>query len=87
MDKIVIASSTTSQRTSAENICQDGRTKLPSRGFPNATPIRVLARTEVFSGKRFSEEELKHAERERHTIRVRVQKRKFLGTSIATLDD
>lgn len=53
MDKIVIASSTTSQRTSAENICQDGRTKLPSRGFPNATPIRVRARTEVFSGERF----------------------------------
>ena len=37
---------------SAENICQDGRTKLSSLAFSNPMPIRVRARTKIFSGER-----------------------------------
>ncbi len=68
-----------------ENICQVGRTKLPSRAFPNPTPIRVQARTEVFSGERIFRGGIEtRGSGRRRTIRVRAQQRKLPGTSIAT---
>ena len=74
-----------SQRTSAANICQDGRTKLPSRAFLNPTLIRVRARTEMFSGERIFRGGIETREGEpKRTIRVRTQQRKLQGTSIAT---
>jgi len=58
---------------------------LPSRAFPNPTPIRVRARTEVFSGERIFRGgiETRGSER-RRTIPVCAQQRKLRGTSIAT---
>ena len=58
---------------------------MPSRAFPNPTPIRVRARTEVFSGERIFRGgiETRGSER-RRTIPVCAQQRKLRGTSIAT---
>jgi len=58
---------------------------LPSRAFPNPTPIRVRARTEVFSGERIFRGGIEtRGSKRRRAIRVRAQQRKLRGTSIAT---
>ena len=84
-DKIVLAPARRAS-TDRRNICQDGRTELSLRAFPNPTPIRVSARTQLFSGERIFRGgiETRRSER-RRTIRVRAQQRKLRGTSIATV--
>jgi hypothetical protein len=63
---------------------KDDRTKLPSRGFPNPTPIRIRARTDVFSGERFFRGGIEtRGGKRRRTIRVPAQQRKLRGMSIA----
>jgi len=60
------------------------RTKLPLRAFPNATAIRVQARTEVFSGERiFTGGIQTSGSEQRRTIPVHTRQRKLRGTSIA----
>jgi hypothetical protein len=85
VDRIVLASARRVSAHRRKNICQDARTKLPSRAFPNPTPIGVSARTQLFLGERIFREGIEtHESERRRTIHVCAQQRKLRGTSIAT---